>query len=191
MAGIAGTHGRAQVGISGRCPGSRRRMAGIALTAIVHVIGRFVLRVIDQIRRAITVTGRAITCGNGCVGRRMIHRARHKRYETVVVAGIALPPGGDVAKRLGLCIGSCIATGVTARALRRRPCMIHFCRLEGGKVRVTGIALCRRRDVGAGRFSERRCPVVTGRTGACRAGVVGIRSTNPAHRRIVAGIALG
>lgn len=190
VTGITSPHGRGQVSVFGRSPGRRRGVAAVALTTINHVICRLVLRVVDQIRRGITVTGRAIPrCQRG-TGPGVVHRTRHERDETVVMAGIALRPGRNMADWLGLGVGSSIGTRVTGRTLRRSPRVIHCCRLEGGKVAVTGVALCRRRDVRVRRLAQRRCSVMAGRASAARTGRVSIRSTNPAHRRIVAGITL-
>ena len=171
VTGITGTHSRGEVGVSSGCPGGRRRVAGIALTAIVHVIGRFVLSVVDQIRRRITVAGRAIACGNRRVGRRVIHRTRHEGDETVVVARVALRPGRDVGHWLGQGIHRGKTTTVTSRTLSRSPGVIHCCRLEGSEVAVTGVALRRSRDVRTrlgGRLRDG--PVMTSRTSPGRTG---------------------
>lgn len=181
------------MGISSGCPSRRRHVAGIALTAIVHVIGRFVLSVVDQIRCCITVAGRAITCGSRRVGRRVIHRTWHEGNEAVVVASVALRPGRDVRYRLGQGIHRCKTTAVTSRALSRSPRVTHCCRLEGSEVAMTGVALrrCRNVRIGLG-VRLRNCPVVTGRTSPRRTGSMDKCRPCPGHIAAgMAGIALG
>ena len=135
------------MGIFGGCPSSRRRVAGVALTAIDNVTDRLVLRVVTQIRRGIAVTGRAIPCRDGGIGPGMVHRARHEGDETVVVASIALRASRDVSYRFSLCVDRGKTTAVASRTLGRRPCVIHCRRFERIEIAMTGVALCRGRNV--------------------------------------------
>ena len=178
VAGIAGASRRGSMRVGRRRPGGQGAMAGIALSRGRHVVGRFVLGVVDQVGSAIAVTGDAVArCHRRCRSG-MIHRARHERHETVAVTGIALNTGRNMCQGLGLRVDSRITAAMTGRALGCRSCMIHLGRLECRVVGVAGIALVAGRDMRP-RFAQRGRSIMASRTGAGRRRRVSITRPRP------------
>lgn len=101
----------------------------------------------------------------------MIHRTRDKADEAVVMAGIALRTGRNVRRRLGEGINGSEAAAMAGRTQGRGAGVVHAGGPETDVVPVTGIALRRGRNMGAG-FTECRDTVVAGRTIADGTGAV-------------------
>lgn len=110
---------------------------------------------------------RAIPCRDRAGSAGMAHGCRCKGG-VIFVAGVALRCGGDVRGRLGLGVDRDISPAVASRTITgctraNRAGVAHGGRGEGGVIRVTGVALGRGRDMGAG-FACCCGAIVAGRT---------------------------
>ena len=132
-------------------PCGRGIVATAALRRCRNVGYRFELGILGCI--GTTVTGGATR------QTRVVHGGRRPGHVTILVTGIALSGGGNVAGRLGQSIHCGVATVVAARAIAycHGPCcsrMAHHRRAERSVVVVAGGALGAGRNMG-GRLAQR------------------------------------
>lgn len=138
-------------------------MAGITLGVSGGMCSRFLLGVVGKIRCAGSVASRTIVCRCRGVCPGMVHRARNKTDETIVVTGIALRPCWNVSDGLGEGIGRNETAAVTSRTKGGSAGVVHAGWLETHIVAVACIALSRARNVGTW-FAKRSASIVAGRT---------------------------
>ncbi len=190
MTGRAPAGGRRVCGSvieGGRCPANGRVVAGITLRRGQNMSRGLGLRVLSDVGAA--VAGRAPAGQPG-----VVHHGGRPGGIAAGVAGITLGSRRDMRCRLGKRIDRNVTAVVASRAVGNRnrprcPGVAHRGRAEGIVVVMAGGALSGSRNM-CGWLAQGGCSIVTGRTHADRAGIMGIGSGGPGHCRFMAGVAL-
>ena len=172
--------------VSRRCPGNRRIVAGITLSAGSDVRHRLHLGILGKVCAA--VAGRAQT-GQPSV----IHGGGSPGHEAADVASVTLSNAGNMINWACQRIGEEIGSIVAGRALPGHAAVVHLGRLEGSEAGVATVALRTRRNMGR-RLAKSSNAVVAAGTAARyrrRSCCVIERGARPGNRRTMASIALG